>query len=191
MIFPSPPDVLGGPELKAFEINAQHISGSRFLQIGAYTGAATLWLHSRFPEAEIHDVDTWTGSPLHPEQCSDRKWEEVTSTYFSRVKDIAQIIPHICTSNDFFASGYVDFDFIYIDGDHSTEQVWRDALGAWSHLRLGGIIAFDDYHHIKGDVPRKAVDRFVSGHNVVVISDADLIATQNGEPRQRWVKRAN
>lgn len=37
------------------------------------------------------------------------------------------------------------FDFIYIDGDHSLEAVFKDGCEAFKVLRIGGIILFDDY----------------------------------------------
>lgn len=36
------------------------------------------------------------------------------------------------------------FDYIYIDGDHSEEGVFRDATSAYPILLPGGIIVFDD-----------------------------------------------
>ncbi len=37
------------------------------------------------------------------------------------------------------------FDYIYIDGDHSYEQVKIDTLNAVQIIRPGGIIVWDDY----------------------------------------------
>jgi hypothetical protein len=37
------------------------------------------------------------------------------------------------------------FDFIYIDGDHSKEGVYNDAINSFSLCKKGGIILFDDY----------------------------------------------
>jgi predicted O-methyltransferase YrrM len=36
-------------------------------------------------------------------------------------------------------------DFVYIDGDHSPEQVYKDAQGMWPKMKKGGVILFDDY----------------------------------------------
>lgn len=36
------------------------------------------------------------------------------------------------------------FDYIYIDGDHSEEGVFRDATAAYKLLLPGGVIIFDD-----------------------------------------------
>ena len=39
------------------------------------------------------------------------------------------------------------FDLIYIDGSHRRDDVMVDSLLAWSLLREGGFIIFDDYEH--------------------------------------------
>lgn len=36
------------------------------------------------------------------------------------------------------------FDYIYIDGDHSEEGVYRDAVAAYALLAPGGTLVFDD-----------------------------------------------
>ena len=52
------------------------------------------------------------------------------------------------------------YDFVYIDGDHTPEQVYRDAIMVWPKTKEGGIILFDDY--LWKDVNTKeGVDRFV------------------------------
>jgi hypothetical protein len=37
------------------------------------------------------------------------------------------------------------FDFIYIDGDHSLEGVWRDIVVAKRKVKTNGFLVFDDY----------------------------------------------
>ncbi|MEM9413957.1 MAG: glycosyltransferase [Planctomycetota bacterium] len=61
------------------------------------------------------------------------------------------------------AERYADeqFDFVYLDADHSEEGVWRD-LCAWiTKVRVGGIIAGHDYGHRDFPGVQRAVDRFV------------------------------
>jgi hypothetical protein len=40
-----------------------------------------------------------------------------------------------------------EYDFIYIDGDHSPAGVLTDAVMAWGLLRKGGVMLFDDYEY--------------------------------------------
>ena len=69
------------------------------------------------------------------------------------------------TSDQYFARGPSPFDFIYIDGAHNTEQVLRDAVHADQYLKVGGLLAFDDYfwweYGNERDVPRPAIDAFL------------------------------
>jgi predicted O-methyltransferase YrrM len=57
------------------------------------------------------------------------------------------------------------YDFIYIDGDHTEEAVYRDATNAWPLLKAEGILAFDDYlwgQDVHPELrPKLAIDRFL------------------------------
>jgi predicted O-methyltransferase YrrM len=56
------------------------------------------------------------------------------------------------TSDEYFSvNNILKFDFIYIDGDHTSHQVTKDADSAWKLLKPNGIMAFDDY--LWGDMP--------------------------------------
>jgi predicted O-methyltransferase YrrM len=128
----------------------------RMLQIGAYTGDATKWLAenimSRFTNSELHDVDTWEGSP-EPEH-EKLNWSIVERAYDEKISKLVvkdRIFKHKTSSDQFF-SGLGDktkFDFIYVDGHHFAEYVARDAFNAFKHLNPNGIIAFDDYEYGK------------------------------------------
>jgi len=54
------------------------------------------------------------------------------------------------------------YDFIYIDGDHSEDAVWLDAIYSFKILKEGGIIVFDDYEwNVGKKSPKAAIDRFL------------------------------
>jgi predicted O-methyltransferase YrrM len=48
------------------------------------------------------------------------------------------------TSDLFFESNKDSFDLIFIDGDHTSEQVEKDIVNAWNHLKKGGAILIHD-----------------------------------------------
>jgi len=57
------------------------------------------------------------------------------------------------------------FDFIYVDGSHKCLDVYFDSIISWKLLKIGGIIAFDDYPFNKGDIlnsPYEAIEKFKS-----------------------------
>lgn len=162
----------------------------RLLQIGAYTGDASLWLWNNVlrhnSESVLIDVDTWEGSdePSHHEM----NWQTVEQVYDSKTKearDSRKVIKVKSTSDWFFKNNLEKYDFIYIDGDHTAHGVLKDAVNAFECLNVGGIIAFDDYRWSAGlgilNEPKLAIDAFS-----VVNSDKLEILVDG---YQRWYKR--
>ena len=121
--------------------------GLRFLQIGAFTGNASVWLVDNIltqRNSVLEDVDTWSGSD--EQEHKEMDWLDVERTYDSRIAFRPNIIKYKMDSKEFLRSiEKVTFDFIYIDGDHTAEGVLQDAVLGWRLLKPGGIMAFDDY----------------------------------------------
>ncbi len=118
--------------------------GMRFLQIGAFTGDASLWLLDNIltgPDAHLVDVDTWEGSNEPEHEPFD--WADVERTHAAKVGFRGRKFKG--TSEQFFARRVDSFDFIYIDGDHTAPGVLSDAVHAFEVLKPGGLLAFDDY----------------------------------------------
>ena len=136
----------------------------RFLQIGAYTGDASVWLCENIltdPSSILVDVDTWGGSD--EAEHTRINFEQVFDYYKSRVSKQVTYIK--TTSDEYFKDNDARFDFIYIDGDHTSAQVERDATNAWALLKSGGVMAFDDYlwgpDLPEHTTPKPAIDRFL------------------------------
>jgi hypothetical protein len=94
------------------------------------------------------DVDTWEGSD-EPEH-KTFNWESVESVYLTKHQDkidSGKLKTFKGTTDNFFESGLGDqlFDFIYVDADHEAASVLKDGLNSIYRLKVGGIIAFDDY----------------------------------------------
>ena len=159
-----------------------------FLQIGAFTGDASLWLVKNIlthPSSVLTDVDTWQGSDEeahHPMDFSD-----VERVYDSKVGFNPNVIKVKMTSQDYLIA--VDerdyYDFIYIDGDHTADAVFKDASLSWKALKPGGIMAFDDYQwggelpmHLR---PQPAIDLFIT----LMKDHIDLIRTGP----QVWIRK--
>ena len=121
----------------------------RFLQIGAFTGDATCWLLDNVltgPGSVLVDVDTWQGSDEEIHRTFD--WLDVERTYDERTADArvdGRLVKVKATSRRFFARQDDWFDFVYIDGDHTAFSVLNDAVDAYRVLKVGGLLAFDDY----------------------------------------------
>jgi hypothetical protein len=138
---------------------------TRILQIGVYTGDASVWICSNIlgPGSTLVDVDTWEGS-TDEDAHSFLDWKQVKARYDQRV-DGLPVETFAGTSDEFFAGDDRKFDAIYIDGSHETDQVWKDLVNAHDRLKVGGILGLDDYGWFRNgkpvNTPKTAIDRFM------------------------------
>ena len=164
--------------------------GLHFLQLGAYTGDASVWLCKNIltgDQSRLLDVDTWEGSDEEAHKSMD--FDDVLRVYDQKTTGMP-INFFRKTTVDFLTSALTrkisKFDFIYIDADHTTVGVLVDAELAWPLLKSGGIMAFDDYtwgHHT-GDprlAPQVGIDLFLHRHELDV-----QVLTKN---HQVWIRK--
>jgi predicted O-methyltransferase YrrM len=156
------------------------------LQLGAFTGDASVWIMENLPNALLVDVDTWAGSEEH----HDFDFEEVWRTYSERTRGYrraGRLSEREMTTDAFLRTrrGVDRFDFIYVDADHRAPAVLADAVLAWPLLRPGGLMAFDDYVWASSlgplHAPHHAVDAFIT-----VYAEQLRVVERNA---QLWVRK--
>jgi hypothetical protein len=84
--------------------------------------------------------------------------------FYNNVKGVPNIVVLQGTSDTMIPHiGDGQVDFVYIDGDHSPEQVYKDAIHMFSKMKKGGIMLFDDYEFVKDAIKTAdGIDRFLS-----------------------------
>lgn len=161
-----------------------------FLQIGAYTGDASEWMLDNIltdPTSWLTDVDTWYGSEegIHKEF----NWQELEHFYDSRMQPYDNVCKIKAYSEEFLSKAEPGhYDFIYIDGDHTSKGVYTDAHLSWPTLKPYGIMAFDDYQwkHESGKdflCPKDGIDKFLNEHSGeyhLLIMDEQVWISKNG-----------
>lgn len=138
-----------------------------FLQVGAFTGDASKWMLDNIltgRNSTLTDVDTWKGSDEGAHHEMD--FNDVEFVYDRKVLGYDNILKYKMKSDDFFHKGLGSYDFIYVDGDHTAEQTYRDGCNAWNNLKQNGILAFDDYLWGEGLpdqslAPKPGIDKFL------------------------------
>lgn len=139
------------------------------LQIGAYKGDASFWLYNNIIKNDdssfLWDIDTWEGSKEPSHEAID--WSYVEKVYDENTNEgrsLNKIKKFKGTSDRFFKSNIENFNFVYVDGDHTSYGVIKDAVNSYEYLEVGGILAFDDYRWSAGlgplKEPRMAIDFF-------------------------------
>lgn len=168
----SHPDWFNGIASNTFKAVLKEFAGlpnQHYLQIGAWTGDASVWLMDNVLTHEtstLTDVDVWD-LQIPPNYISlggydlteiEKEYDRKTQIYGDK------LIKAKSTSHSWLSQTHnKQYDFIYIDGDHAAKAVLVDGLLAWDLLKVGGIMAFDDYlwEHPSDINPGIGIDLFL------------------------------
>ena len=117
---------------------------NNMLEIGCYEGRSAIFFLKNFSNSNLTCVDTWSGS----DELSSVNFELIEknfdlNTSFYQSNNLLR--KYKMTSNDFFKKNDKYFDLIYVDGDHSSDQVKIDLINSWNVLKNGGFLILDDY----------------------------------------------
>ena len=162
-----------------------------YLQLGAYTGDASVWLLDNILTGQgsrLTDVDTWQGSDEEEHKSMD--FNDVYETYKKKLMPYQERLLALRSDtvtaliNDLNYQGN-EYDFIYVDADHTTVGVLLDAELGWRLLKSGGIMAFDDLtwgeHLPPSQSPKAGILLFAERHR----SEFDLVVANT----QYWIKK--
>lgn len=160
----------------------------KILEIGSFEGRSACYLIEKCPglidgDVSITCVDSWEGGREHqPGGMSEavmteveRRFDHNTGLALGRASRPVALSKVKQCSRDamagLIAAGSAEsFDLIYIDGSHEAPDVLSDAVMAFSLLRVGGTLIFDDYvwadqtseKRDPSHMPKPAIDAFVN-----------------------------
>ena len=188
-----------------FEINGKQVwdslipqvKPSKVLEIGSYEGESTCYIINFLEDkknAELHCIDTWDGAIEQKNREVDmleveRRFDHNTNLALSKSKNSINFNKLKGKSDIILSKLLIEkkenyFDFVYVDGSHQATDVLFDAVMAFKLVRVGGVIAFDDYIWFERDLPqgkdlnrcpKPAIDAFINiYYNKVNIIQAPL-----------------
>ena len=148
----------------------------RFLQLGVFTGDASVWMCENVLTGEhcwLDDVDTWAGAENEPIQ-EQMDFDDVYKTYLSKIKGLP-VIPNRTTTTDYLLDHDIAtmrpsfFDFIYVDAHHTSASAFLDCELSWPLLKPLGLMAIDDYEWLHPDgveihAPKLGIHMFLDRH---------------------------
>lgn len=140
------------------------------LEIGVDVGDTADFMLEMLPMLTLHGIDPylgyidWNGSDLNQKQ---RNWCEETANQVLLQYGERYILHKDTSDNlvDSFEDGM--FDYIFIDGLHTYEQVLLDCQNYYAKLKSGGVFAGHDYRAIAG--VRKAADEFAASVGATIL----------------------
>ena len=160
------------------------------LEIGSWEGLSSLYMLSNSIISKLTCVDTWAGADEHQGtksvQTIEEKFDKNLHTY------VSQIEKYKGTSYEFFdqCSPETKYELIYVDGSHYSDDVMIDAVKSFEHLKINGILIFDDYLWIYYknilDNPAGAINNFLKlkkGQYKILSIDYQLTIQKISESR--------
>lgn len=189
------PDSTGGVnpgDRRAIYYLIKHFKPKSVLEIGTHLGASTISIASALRKNQVEDElksILKTVDIRDVNSVSEKPWLQFGSEkspiemikllkYESFVEFIAS------TSFKYFETNVEQFDFIFLDGDHSSNTVYREIPLALEKLKKNGVILLHDYfpnckplwsNNTLAAGPYLATERLISeGTNVSIIPLGDL-----------------
>ena len=161
------------PHTKEWENDLQQFKGQpgvRALEIGCFEGQSACWFLDNIlthPTSRLVCVDPFA-VPMATIllRFFERRFDEnvAASGAADRVTKLigpSQVVVRTLEHSQ--------FDFIYVDGSHKVGDVLQDAVLAWTVLRPGGVVMFDDYalvddvsEGLMARAPGRALDAFMT-----------------------------
>lgn len=157
----------GLDDLISYINNHSPTEGMHMIEIGSYLGDSTLVFSKHFSDVLAIDPFLDDYDP-NDDACNYAPFDKVYNEFINRTKDIPNIFLIRKTSDDTVeaiknAAKSIDprnleeenlraFDFIYIDGMHTYEQVKKDIQNYLPFIKKGGFIGGHDYADNKQQV---------------------------------------
>ena len=161
-----------------------------FLEVGCFEGRGTCWFleHGLDADGDMVCIDPFEGSMEHSEMDLTYLLDQFTANVDEVKKPEQSIRTMAYASYKALAKLITEnaqFDFIYIDGDHTAPAVLADACMAWGLLKENGIMLFDDYRwspegYSDRQKPKIAIDSFsfVFGDQFRLVFEGYQVAVQ-------------
>ena len=147
----------GAPWFSGCRIYAEQVKHARpgaiFVELGAWKGRSTAFMAVEIANSgkdiKFYTVDHWSGTRSEGAQEND---EDVRAglLYDVFLDNIRQVKSYVCPIRSDSAQASQQFadysiDFVYVDAEHTFSAVKRDIELWWPKLKVGGVLAGDDW----------------------------------------------
>lgn len=144
----------------------EHSNNYRMLQIGVFEGMDLVWMRQNCmgPGSIIHAVDPWMATRKISQEEMNRVFGRACHN-LGNAQDEAFTFIARCTSDVWFSAPSnppIQYDLCVIDGDHTQEAVYKDAVNCLVRSKPGTWLLFDDVRnrHSKKKHVQAGLDQF-------------------------------
>ncbi len=152
-----------------YERMVMRFNNAAIVEIGSFKGQSVMYLAEKTKELnkniKIYTIDIFE----YAEQqtgITEKGEERILGVSFydeflKNIEPMKQYITHIKGSSHEVHTQFEDesIDFLFIDGDHNTDAVYKDLTLWYPKVKTGGIISGHDYMWVDARV-KQAVDKF-------------------------------
>tara|TARA_B110000003_G_scaffold275033_1_gene316481 strand:- start:2785 stop:3576 length:792 start_codon:yes stop_codon:yes gene_type:complete len=139
----------------------------RILEIGTHLGhslnvMASALKYSKLKDGTIDTVDIYNVNKKNSFVHFNKLLSPIQLLKNNDIKN--KIFFHTCGSDFFFEKKQKKFDFIFVDGNHTVDQTYKDIINSIKFINKNGIIIIHDYYKIQNifDFIKKIVGPFYS-----------------------------
>ncbi len=119
------------------------------IELGSWAGGSTVYFaHAVGKEGKVFAIDTWQGSSTEEAHKKDSRLDYLYQLFLSNMKHSGCeeiVIPIRMTTNEAALALNIKADLIYVDADHTTDQVYADIVNWYPHLNPKGVMCGDDW----------------------------------------------
>lgn len=162
------PNWISGRDLLPLFKNIENAKG---IEIGVDEANTSIYFLSNHPTLNLVGIDPYME---YNDWYPGGHWDQSVCGYkrdiaYKKLQPFKNRWHHIEMTSDEAAILLQDnsFDFIFIDGLHEFDQVYKDCVNYYQKIKNGGIFAGHDYKVIEG--VGRAVDKFASEKSAEVI----------------------
>ena len=118
-------------------------------EVGVYEGHFTRRIFDIARPSRVYVIDPWLEIPgskaKYNQAHQDARYEAVRTRLSAEISTGSAIIIRDTSDAAALLIPDLSLDFVYIDGDHSYEQVAKDLKKYWPKLKNNGLLSGDDY----------------------------------------------
>lgn len=163
----------------------------RVLEVGVWKGRSSHAILSAMLEgskpidSKYFAIDNWSKESDESNAIAKQEFQKVCKEFDDRIgiemydHQSLKVLPN-------FPDDY--FDFVFLDGDHSYENVIEELKAVYPKVKRGGYILGHDYRIAVADRVVKAVNEFFGSGNFSVDSSSTIFKHVKGTQECHWLK---